>query len=710
MHKTLSKALAFFLCLSMILTGCTPIGTPDAIISETPTGKITVDPQPVVVKNKLEPTSGEVGSFYAISATDVSNIYTADTSLFIDKTEMWAIKFVPVEEGKELADYAKDCVAQDALVPVELPKNPAVDEDASLEPKDVKESTASPKNKDAEGKEPKKDFIIKDTGGKGTTLKAEGDDKGEPVTPTDDKDGDKGEPVKPVKPAEPIKPAESNKDKPVKPFADDTTKEPKQETIGIDQPTEALFTYELTLEDKTKATGYVGVSQVNPETVWVMYGWVSEGSPAGYAEMYEKAFKDTFSQRVFAEQEVEEEPTTPPETNPNLNSRFMYVPIGSSGFDIIFKNSTEIVKTSKGYDVHLDPTRTLSIENFKVGHADINISEAQLGYEDLQMTLIKDAQTLEHLVKVSELSSYKELEDGFWKSVDYNYMIKSRKMYARVYVIGLDYGFTTVVMKSSEPFSDTYFKEDVFILSSLDRKTKAEYSSIPAGKPIASFPADYSEILQLNPKAISLIRTIGGRYLAETFGDATYSQGYLSKQIYFKDNYANVLLPITGAMDVDGGAQDFVSCTNAVYGNNPASDYNQAKLEYRVFEVTTEKDKDATTDKDKPTPPITDTILHQFTGAVEFALTEINGEIADNNYKFSVNKVSAPGIIWQGEFAYRAIDRQLNKAYTKRVFCYIKDLGYNCYMSALLTYSDRASSSTVTQFQTAYESSVKASV
>lgn len=466
----------------------------------------------------------------------------------------------------------------------------------------------------------------------------------------------------------------------------------------IASETESLYKTVVKDDLGRECTNYVGVSYANDSTAWILYGWFSPDSPENFGEYYENAFTNTFSKRVFMAN-AEETDTTKPAANPNKANKSIYVPLGSSGYAAVFAGASEPQKTSAGWDIHLDSKRTVSIEDHKTGHADINISEAQLEYEDLQQTLLKDYQTLDKLTRTSGMSAYKSLDNGFWKSIDFTYMQSSRKTYARVWVIGQDYGFTTVVFKSNRAFDDKFFAKDFQIISESDRKSKAEYSAIPLATTVKQLNKQDEAALKFNPSAISMIRTVGGKYLYENFGDATYSQGYLSKQLYFKNNYTYALLPISSVMEVQSGAQSVATTQNSVYGKVAAPDAKHAKLTYKYFEAS---------GNPTDTGVIDETVIGGFAGAADTALRTVYAEVKDNNYSYTKSNVSTSNGTWQGEYVYRAIDRQTNVSYNKNVYCYIKDLGNNCYFSAVLTYSDKAPKSDIKEYQTAFESTVVA--
>lgn len=467
---------------------------------------------------------------------------------------------------------------------------------------------------------------------------------------------------------------------------------------------EAVFEISVNKDDYSY-TGRMGVSLINRTQLFVyQITWDSQSVPEDIQHQLAKMVTDTFNRRVF-----ESASTDTSVENPNSGISKVYIPLANTSYDILIPGSAYIKNvgnTSEGYDIWYGKTISASIQRFDIGQVDLSITEYNLDLVDYQKALIPTSGNYENFKISSPPSKFLDVESGFSKKLSYVWGTDV-KTYVDLYVFADNEGFTLITVKSPEPIPDEFTSNQmVFVLES-ERKTNGELNTIPQALTSSNAPEDSVNPLHLDASALKYLRNISGDYMESSFGETNVSDGFMVKQLYYKDIFQNVLLPFTSSMDVPEGSTETASSTWVPYNEDPV-DSNQVSISYTLFS----SDPLSTNIEEGELPTGIDT--YGFTNALQNVAGDFFSEMEANNVYPSSDSENISTTVYQRQFSYRCNDSVTNKSYTKNVAIFIKSMGDDKYQensrnyfSSVMVWGSQAPSSQVSKFQQAFESVVK---
>lgn len=112
------KAFVCAVCAAALLTGCGPkIVPPDDAIQNTPTVNTATEPVWKLASCTYEVSTGEVGSFKALTSDGIAKIYSAPTTIYDTDGEFIAVSDFQLTEDLKEAVFM-DTAVQDAILPL----------------------------------------------------------------------------------------------------------------------------------------------------------------------------------------------------------------------------------------------------------------------------------------------------------------------------------------------------------------------------------------------------------------------------------------------------------------------------------------------------------------------------------------------------------------------------------------------------------------
>ncbi len=451
----------------------------------------------------------------------------------------------------------------------------------------------------------------------------------------------------------------------------------------------------------------VGVSRANKSTLFVQFVRYANSVDKSKADMLRSMIDQTFSQRVFVKVDSESGEVVESDIqNPNDGVPLMYLPFGKSGYDVFLKGSSLVTKTETGYDVWINRGVVASIEFFKTGHTDLNITRYNTQLVEFQKNLIPGFKDLEFFKVTDVPSSFMDINHGFSCKIPFIYD-KSEK-HIDVFLIAVPDGFYTITVHSNKGISDKFLKNDLKIIPESVRKTSGELASAPIALTVDSVGSDYILPIHLNKNALKDLASPSKDYLLDTLGEARVSGSFVNKQLYYKDNFVYTFLPISSEMSTEQGIASEAYSSVAAYGEEELPYAEDINLKYVMF--STESD-----DTFKGDNPL---VLRELVGttigaAAEVVFKEYYGEMSRNNIIFSREKHWLADNVFQQEFTYRYDDDVTNLRWNRNGAIFVKYLGQdryygdNVWFAGILDWGNKADQSKLASYQQAFESTVK---
>ncbi len=463
---------------------------------------------------------------------------------------------------------------------------------------------------------------------------------------------------------------------------------------------------------KSDGDGYkamVGISRANKDTLFIQYVKYAKDIDESEASMYEDMINQTFSQRVFVTIDSETGETIESSVqNPNEGLSQMYLPVGKSGYDIFLRGSSLAVPTSKGYDIWTNRGVVVSVESFMTGHTDLNLTEYNTNLVDMQKALIPSNNELEFFKVTAAPSSFMDVDRGFSCKIPFTYD-KSEK-HIEVYMMIVPEGFYTFTVHSNKKIPDKFLQDDFKLVLDSDRKTNGELADAPLAATVPTVEEDYIRPIHLNDKAISALASPSKDYLLETFGEARMSGQFLNKQLYFKDNFVHVLLPVSSEMTADQGIAEEAFSSIAPFGETELPFAEDINLKYSMFTTSGKAYFKG------PNPLVPEELIGTLIGtAYDQIVKDYFAEMMDNNIIFQNESHLNTDDVYQTEFVYRYDDDVTNLKWKRNGAIFIKCLGSDRYSSdrdpiwfaAILDWGDNVDKSKLSIYQQAFESTVK---